>query len=71
MYVLDWMLGEFSGASVVFAQADFKSQHKVNKNNGRDDDNGNDGNDKNGDDDGDRPPDFAGQIEVALGWLFW
>ena len=66
-YVLDQMLGEFSGASVVFAQAVFKSQHKVDENNGRDDDNGNDGNDDNGDDHGDGPSNFAGQIEVALG----
>ena len=33
------MLGEFLGASVVFAQAIFKSQHEVDENNGRDDDN--------------------------------
>ena len=59
-YVLDQMLGEFSGASVVFAQAIFKSQHKVDGINGRDNDDGNDGNDDNSDDDGDGPSDFAG-----------
>ena len=46
------MLGEFSGASVVFAQAIFKSQYEVDENNGRDDDNG--------DDHGDGPSNFAG-----------
>ena len=54
---------------MVFAQAIFKSQHEVDKNNGRDDDDSNDGNDDNGDDDGMGPLILQDKLRLLLDGL--